>query len=752
MNPWNRTLRIWPAVILAALTPLALLTARVGSAGTPSNGLAFVVLNHPLADSPDGSSLNVVSGAFDDSGPTTGDWDFNFFDDGTDGLTLRTIATHATEYVVDGSGNVAVLAPGATIGPASSFSSANGGPMAAPALRAGVNGSIGVRFACDGRLANPVAGGVCYGYISLTTTAPTGFPATAQIASFDGDGNAIQIPGGNTPPPPPPSMTLAPTSLSFTVAANAVQWKPLNIANAAGSDWLVVHLAAQESDGAAAPAGAGVVSTGGSARRISSLRPVAPAPAAGAAAPRSVWAVNGDISFAFDDGTIEAAYGLGSLPPPIPHEVGAVFVNRFSASEALTIDSVSIYWPGQTLAQGDLTGLTANLVAYYDADADGDPTNAVRIGGDHLVTIDQTDAFQTYPTSFGVPGAGDVYVGFVDQWAVTPGPPPLPARKYPAAIDTTNPQQQSYVSAPASGQTVDWNNLANNAQTGTIDSVSGGSTAGNLMVRATASPGSGGGGPSCSGSAVDWLTVSPPAMQIYQGADDYDVVVRANPSAASLAPGDYTASICITSNDPDHSVVSVPVSLTVTEVPCHAQDEIFCGSFEAAAGTGQAGVYQTREEFLSHVAGGYYENSFDDLPSSDAPSPALSFSDPASGLAYTVDSIAHNDQLWIKDGFITANYSADQILITFTGAPVTAVGGNFYANDGFLGNPIVGNTVVVTLSDGTVETFTTQSADDFRGFTSSLPIANIAIDTPNPSNLFDQSWATVDNLIVGSAQ
>jgi hypothetical protein len=751
MNQWSSTMRIWPAVIFAAFAPLALSTARVASAGTPVNGVAFVILNHPLSDSLDGSSLNIVSGAFDDGGPTTGDWDFNFFDDGTDGLTLRTIVTHATAYMVDGSGDIAALAPGATIGPTSSFSSVSGGSVAAPALRAGVDGYIGVRFDCDGRLANPVAGGVCYGYIKLSTTAPTGFPATAEIASFDGDGNPIEIPGGNTPPPPP-AMTVAPSSLGFTVAANAVEWKPLNIANAAGSDWLVVHLAAQESEGVAAMAGASNASSNGSARKISLLRPAAPTPVAGAAVPRGVWAINGDISFALDDGTIEAAYGLGTPPPPIPHEVGAVFLNRFSASEALTIDSVSIYWPGQTLAQGDLTGLTANLVAYYDADADGDPTNAVRIGGDHLVTIEQTDAFQSYPTSFGVPGAGDVYIGFVDQWAVTPGPPPLPARKYPAAIDTTSPQQLSYVSAPASGQTVDWNNLANNAQTGTIDSISGGNPAGNLMVRATASPGGGGGGPSCSGAAVDWLTVSPPAMQIYQGADDYDVVVRANPSAASLAPGEYAASICITSNDPDHPVLSIPVSLTVTEIPCHAQDEIFCGSFDPQVGTDQPGVYQTRDEFLTHVSGGYYENSFDDVPSDEAPSPAISFADPASGFAYTVDSIAHNDQLWNKDGHLSTNYSADQILVTFTGAPVTAVGGNFYANDGFFGSPVVGNAVVVTLSDGTVETFTTQSADDFRGFTASVPITSIAIDTPNPGNLFDQSWATLDNLIVGSAQ
>ena len=43
-----------------------------------------------------------------------------------------------------------------------------------------------------------------------------------------------------------------------------------------------------------------------------------------------------------------------------------------------------MYWP---VGDGDLTGLMANLVVYYDADGDGDPTNAVRVGTDTLVLL-----------------------------------------------------------------------------------------------------------------------------------------------------------------------------------------------------------------------------------------------------------------------------------------------------------------------------------------------------------------------------
>jgi len=59
--------------------------------------------------------------------------------------------------------------------------------------------------------------------------------------------------------------------------------------------------------------------------------------------------------------------------------------------------------------------------------------------------------------------------------------------------------------------------------------------------------------------------------------------------------------------------------------------------------------------------------------------------------------------------------------------------------------------VVLTLSDGTTETFSTAGDTDFRGFTTALPITSITIDAPNPSDPTDSSWSTLDNMIVGTA-
>src|SRR5690606_33728269 len=51
--------------------------------------------------------------------------------------------------------------------------------------------------------------------------------------------------------------------------------------------------------------------------------------------------------------------------------------------------------------------------------------------------------------------------------------------------------------------------------------------------------------------------------------------------ASSLAAGDYTANLCVTSNDPVTPLVEVPVSVTVT-----TNDVIFADGFDGTGGGG----------------------------------------------------------------------------------------------------------------------------------------------------------------------
>jgi hypothetical protein len=548
-------------------------------------------LNHSIADNLFGTTLNVVTSAFDDTGPTDGDWDFNFYD--ISGFSFYTIETYDTQYVVDGSGNVVVMHVGDVVGPASTFSTntGTGNVPSAPEWSAGTDGYAGVRFDCDGRLANPVPGNVCYGFIHITTTAGTGFPAFIADTGFDGDGNAITITGGA--PGNDPAATVTPTSLDFTVASNATATQTLSIANAAGSDPLTYSIEARGTkQPKLIPHTALSKATKGQRRHLDQGKLIQQDALRHRVAPHltrtpsqhhdtAPWAPvgpDGSTVFSVDDGSYENTIGLNNGNGGGNESFGAIWVNRFTATGALTIDSISIEWPSGT---GIVPGMQPNLVVYYDASSSGDLTQVTRLGTDQLVTIAGTDAFETYTTSFSVPGAGDVYIGFVDAWALVDGG--FEGIVSPAALDDSSSPGAAYVSGQSAADILtDLNDLANNDLT---DSAANFGFPGNWLVRATGSGGSGG---PCTGPIVSWLSATPASGSV-AGGTSANVQVRADPAAGGLAAGDYSGELCITTNDPTQTLIAIPVSLTVTAVTpaaCSGADEIFCNGFDPeSAGT-----------------------------------------------------------------------------------------------------------------------------------------------------------------------
>jgi hypothetical protein len=246
----------------------------------------------------------------------------------------------------------------------------------------------------------------------------------------------------------------------------------------------------------------------------------------------------------------------------------------------------------------------------------------------------------------------------------------------------------------------------------------------------------GDGGPGPTGcdnpSDIPWLSVSPASGSV-AGGSSTDATVTVD--ASGLAAGDYSANLCVASNDPVMPMVTVPVSVTVS-----ATDVIFADGFESGGGSGPA-TFDNRTDFLAATAAGYFENPFDDVV--PGLSPALSYTQ--DGWAYTVDSTTP-DNLFNDTGLISTNFAADAIIVTFTGDPVTAVGGNFWASD--ISVLPTGTDVVITLSDGTTEQFTSTGPSDFRGFTTAAPITSITIDAPDD---LTNAWSTMDNLIVGEA-
>ncbi|MEO8739737.1 MAG: PEP-CTERM sorting domain-containing protein [Casimicrobiaceae bacterium] len=149
-------------------------------------------------------------------------------------------------------------------------------------------------------------------------------------------------------------------------------------------------------------------------------------------------------------------------------------------------------------------------------------------------------------------------------------------------------------------------------------------------------------------------------------------------------------------------------------------------------------IYNTSASFLSHVAPGSYTQNFNGLP--DPPPGPVAFS----GNGFSYSASAPGD-IYLSGGFLGTSLPNVMLAINFTSGNVFAIGANFYAtniSDAF--QPV---SISISLSDGTVETFTpTSLADSYRGFVSSVAITSLMLLGPGQS-----LYAGLDNLTVGAA-
>ncbi|MEP7044402.1 MAG: hypothetical protein ABI843_15160, partial [Dokdonella sp.] len=177
--------------------------------GSGPNGVIHVDVNHLVHDNYFGSSLNVVSGSVDDNGSIGGDYDVNISDTGSD-MQVWPLNAYSAAIVVNATGQAVALHNGDTIGPDATFQDFPSGTVGE--WTKGADAALGLRFHCDGRLPNPVASGVCYGYVQLRTTGTAAFPVTMLDTTFDGDGDPIVVAGLGSLAPPP--ATITPNSLA----------------------------------------------------------------------------------------------------------------------------------------------------------------------------------------------------------------------------------------------------------------------------------------------------------------------------------------------------------------------------------------------------------------------------------------------------------------------------------------------------------------------------------------------------------
>lgn len=152
-----------------------------------------------------------------------------------------------------------------------------------------------------------------------------------------------------------------------------------------------------------------------------------------------------------------------------------------------------------------------------------------------------------------------------------------------------------------------------------------------------------------------------------------------------------------------------------------------------------ATVYTSPADFLPLVAAGSYTETFSIMVPD---SPFAAFTSPLTGFGYTVTG--GTGDIYINN-IIGNDTSNTSLTFTFTGAPVTAIGGNFFTTD--ISDGVKAGPISITLSDGTVESYTSSATTpDFRGFISDVPITSFTL-APGGNGNFN----TVDNLVIGQA-
>jgi hypothetical protein len=144
-------------------------------------------------------------------------------------------------------------------------------------------------------------------------------------------------------------------------------------------------------------------------------------------------------------------------------------------------------------------------------------------------------------------------------------------------------------------------------------------------------------------------------------------------------------------------------------------------------------VHTDLTSFLAAVAGGAYAETFSGTEDT-------SFA--GGGYSYTVSA---PDGTYASGSDLGTNQAEQALTITFTGSPVSAVGGNFYATD--INPDFQPEIITVTLSNGDGASFLPASKSSFVGFTTSAPITSLTVSFYDP-NWFGR-YATVDNLTVG---
>jgi hypothetical protein len=155
-------------------------------------------------------------------------------------------------------------------------------------------------------------------------------------------------------------------------------------------------------------------------------------------------------------------------------------------------------------------------------------------------------------------------------------------------------------------------------------------------------------------------------------------------------------------------------------------------------------TYTDSAAFLANVAPGALFTNFNSL-GGFGPTPNFSYS--GNGFTVSLATTPAANDFFHGSGFVSVNVATESIVLTFTGTPVTALGGNLFPSSA-AGTFLAGN-ITVVLSDGTTNVVASTSVNDYRGFISDTPITSMTIFTDPNATVGPFRWPSLDNLTVG---
>lgn len=366
--------------------------------------------------------------------------------------------------------------------------------------------------------------------------------AFGEVQLMPQSGDALTMPVAvRNAAPLPAAVSVTPAALSADLAPGETASQTLTISNSGGEelDWSI----AEE------PVGGSVVLSNDTL--------------SGTGKP-----AGSEVSLQIDQGLGHNVIGVGPGHP-------ILWLNRFTPAATdfpFTLREVSLQFIGELNGGGHGAVIGEHFDVYVYQDDDDNPSNGAQLLGSVTgVAVDALDdVLQTVeiPEGIEVAGPGDVLIAIAARDA-TGGSP--------ATGDEGPSVGRSWIANPSTiGSPPD---LAATGLVHVEDALSTFSR--NFVLRGRGERGAGG---ICSApSDVPWLSVSPASGTVAAGGSGTATVTF---DATDLAAGEYHANLCLTSNDPAHALVAVPVSMTVAAAAgdCATDDTIFCDGFDSGSG------------------------------------------------------------------------------------------------------------------------------------------------------------------------